>query len=713
MKNLFSICLITWSLCACSVKTEKGLINIFIEKTTPQTEFAVNNIESLYGLKNIKQVKELEAADIIVKVDTSSQLKPEGYSISGKDRIVITGKDGTGAMYGILDVAEQISFGKKPDEIEEKVVIPYQRNRFIKFNLPWNSYRNGEALSLHMETCRDTVFWHDFLDMMAMNRFNVLSLWNLHPFEDMIKPEKYPEASSLSDEELAERKKFYTTIFRMAKERGVQTYIVNWNIFVSKKFAEAHNIADYNKTGGFWGDADNSELIEDYTRECIRQLINDYPDLTGLGITLGERMGGMTSTERRDWINRTVIKGMSMADRKVKLLYRAPLSAGKTSHGTTDKTTEMVTREVLDTLTIPEETMISFKYNWSHGHSSDKLFIVHGGKLTDTYWNPAPHNYSVLWTIRNEDFFTHRWAKPDFVRNFLKNNMKRYTSGCIIGSECYLPAKDYFTKSDIINKPFKYAFERQWLWYSIWGRLLYDDKTEDKLFADQLNRKFDIKNGEKLLETWKLASDYYHRFASFYMGTWDATIYSEAFTALLPDKVANTRKANIITMAGMGNRPVLDTTKYINIQDYVLNPDRDTEQIVSPVELANIMYKNAEKVLEAIPEFDGNQALNMEVTDLELLAYLQKFFAERILATLVLADKIVLKKELDKERIDKHLKLSIDYWKKITELKGKYNKKVVLYLFNADLDYNNYLEVLAEERKNVDGIDTFYEHDLR
>ena len=137
---------------------------------------------------------------------------------------------------------------------------------------------------------------------------------------------------------------------------------------------------------------------------------------------------------------------MRMANRKAKLLYRAPLSAGTSSHGTADKITEVITREALDTLKTPLETVISFKYNWSHGHSSDKLFMVHGGKLTDTYWNPEPNNYSILWTVRNEDFFIHRWAEPDFVRSFLKNNLSQsYTSGCILGSECYIPAKDYFS----------------------------------------------------------------------------------------------------------------------------------------------------------------------------------------------------------------------------------------------------------------------------
>jgi len=548
-----------------------------------------------------------------------------------------------------------------------------------------------------------------------MNRFNALSLWNLHPFEDMIKPEKYPEASSFTDAELADRKKFYTTLFQIAKERGIQTYMVNWNIFVSEAFANAHNIADYNKNGGFWGNADNSELIEDYTRECVKQLINDYPDLTGIGITLGERMGGMTSEQRRDWINRTIIKGIGMANRKIKLLYRAPLSAGLTSIGTADKLTEELTREVLDTLTGPSETLISFKYNWSHGHSSDKLFIVHGGKLTDTYWNPQPDNYSILWTIRNEDFFTLRWAKPDFVRSFLKNNTQPYTSGCILGSECYLPAKDYFTK-EMPNKPFTYAFERQWLWYSIWGRLLYDNNTGDELFTRQLNKKFSLNFGDKLLKTWALASDYYHHFASFYKGTWDATIYSEAFAGINQSSVFNTSKyVSIITMEALGEHPVLDTCRFINIHDYKLHKEKDNDSIISPDELADILEANASQILTDLNNYKQNAspALDMELTDIETLAWLQKFFASRLRATMLLADKILLKQDLDTTQTLQYLDQSIEEWKKITLLKEKYNQKVIPYIFDETMDYNNYLEVLLKERNSLSEINSFISPDLK
>jgi len=712
-KKLIIICSLAILTLACTTK-KQTLPVIYIDKPSAQTSYAVNNAEKLYNVYKFSSAGLPQDANIIITTDPAG-LKAEGYSIRNSNgKLFIQAADSIGAMYALLDIAEQLSFGLSLNQVEDKTISPALKNRFIKFNLPWSSYRRGKALSLHEETCRDTTFWRSFLDMMAKNRFNSLSLWNLHPFEDMIKPDKYPEASALTDSVLNERRKFYSSLFSMAKERGIQTYLVNWNIFVSEAFAKAHQLADYNKTGNFWGDADNSELIEDYTRECVKQLINDYPDLSGLGITLGERMGGMNATQRRDWINRTIIKGMSMADRKVKLLYRAPLSAGLTSHGTTSKLTEEITREVLDTLSIPSETIISFKYNWSHGHSSDKLFIVHGGELTDTYWNPIPENYSVLWTIRNEDFFTHRWAKPGFVRSFLKNNMHQYTSGCIIGSECYIPATDYFTR-DMDNKPFTYAFERQWLWYSIWGRLLYNTQTKNELFVNQLNKKFNIDYGEKLLETWELASDYYHHFASFYKGTWDAAIYSEAFSALNQSKKFSEKQVSIITLDALGSHPVLDSLRYMNISDFILQKKADNDSLLTPVELSKLLKSNAQQVLSELHSFDKNIsiALDMELKDLEALAYLQLFFAYRIDATLLLANKLLLGKDIDTKKLLKLVDESIAYWEKVTKLKETYNKKVIPYMFNAELDYNEYLNILKNERDHLNEIDAFTDISLK
>ncbi len=61
----------------------------------------------------------------------------------------------------------------------------------------------------------------------------------------MVRNSQYPEACDLSEQELEERQEFWRALFLMAKERGIGTSIVNWNIFTSPAFARHHELQAY------------------------------------------------------------------------------------------------------------------------------------------------------------------------------------------------------------------------------------------------------------------------------------------------------------------------------------------------------------------------------------------------------------------------------------------------------------------------------------
>ena len=68
------------------------------------------------------------------------------------------------------------------------------------------------------------------------------------------------------------------------------------------------------------------------------------------------------------------------------------------------------------------------------------------------------------------------------------NGRQDYVGGYFVGSETYIPALDYFTAKDPVG--WKYAFERQWLFYKLWGRLLYDPATPDSVFEAEFTRRY-------------------------------------------------------------------------------------------------------------------------------------------------------------------------------------------------------------------------------
>jgi hypothetical protein len=368
-------------------------------------------------------------------------------------QIQLAGSDDRGLIYAAQSIADDLLRGIALINIEPRSEQPFLPFRGIKYDLPWDSYRHSYALSQHDEVCRDTTYWESFLDMMVENRFNSLTLWNLHPYTYLIKPKNFPEASPWSADEMANWQRLFHSIMRMAKARAIDTYIIPFNIFVTKEFALAHHVALDNLEHHFFVKGDTSEIIKGYTRECITQLLDEYPDLTGMGLTLGEGMGGMTPGQREAWVRETFIEGMRLAHRPSSFIHRIPLSSNTGSGGATSIETEQLTRQIIETEAdqafIQSPVWADLKFNWSHAHSSLKLFKVHGGKLYDTYFKPTPSKYKIIWTARNEDFFCLRWGVPSFIKEHVLLNKKDYTGGYLIGSETYIPAKDYFTMDSV------------------------------------------------------------------------------------------------------------------------------------------------------------------------------------------------------------------------------------------------------------------------
>ena len=638
-----------------------GELVVQVDADDPIERYAVARIQSAFA-------EHPAWPDMQVRFGLDGNLPAEGYHLEvfseGKNPIVkIAAGDARGLLYGSMNLLEQL--GKDPSAIkpsQETARFPF---RALKFNLPWVSYRAGESLSLHEETCRDLEFWEEFLDMMVDNRFNALTLWSLHPFHLMIRNEQFPEACDLTDAELADWQNFWHALFAMAKERGIETYLVNWNVFVSPAFAKHHGVAEYceeNISSSFIGEGDKSGLIKDYTRTTVTQLINTYPNLTGLGISLGERMGGFTAEEREEWILDTFVKGIQAADHPVRFIHRLPFSAGKGSGGSTDISTEVMTRNAIESIKLPTKILTEAKFNWSHAHSSPKLIKVHGGKLGDTYWNRPPKNYDINWMIRNEDFFALRWAEPEFVRKHIQMNGQDYVGGYYLGSECYIPAKDYISAPGFSPG---YSFERQWLYYMVWGRLLYNPNAGDDLFVNACTARYGDA-GQPLFEALKAGSRMPLRLASFYNATWDFTLYSEGFMA----RSANSNPERLITVEELIKRNPLEPD-YLSIREYVKMLKSGTpvpEGKISPLQLAEQSAKDGESALSILKTVSLNDApkqLEAEVASAKAWAYMHLYFAEKLRAAVAL-QRFRTDKDAEQGKLAVQcLKRAVDQWEQL------------------------------------------------
>ncbi|TWU44212.1 hypothetical protein Q31b_17480 [Novipirellula aureliae] len=564
-----------------------------------------------------------------------------GFSLAKTaDGVEVRAIDEIGAMYGLLELADMIGIHGL-ESVPEKTVNPRFPFRAIKFNLPWSSYRQSEELqALHHETLRDMEFWRSFLDMMAENRFNALTLWSLHPFPYMIRPTNFPKACPFDDAELAEWQTFWRTLFKEAKLRGIDVYLVNWNIFGSEGYVDNYDPEMNKDTGAHYTQAKNSPEMERYTKECVTQVINEYPNLAGLGISLGEAMNGMEAEDREKWIFRTFVEGMKAADRKIKFIHRVPFTAQANSGGSTDRATEEMTRNAIDSLDVDGPVWVEIKFNWSHAHSTPKLIQVHGGSISDAYRNPLPENYAVTWMMRNESFYILRWGEPDFIRKHIELNGQPYVGGYYVGSECYFPGKEYTHVPDHEHVTWDYAWERQWLFYKQWGRLLYDPKTTDQVFALEFDQRYGKGVGEKMVEAFKLASKMPLRFASYVDNSWDFTMYAEGMlvTARYQKCGYDDKKSPFLSLEELMDYDVLDPA-YISVLDYVQAERNGThdEELITPLELADELQGIGEKALGIVQTVTGDHpTLECEIMDVQAWSHQCLYFAEKLRAAVAL-----------------------------------------------------------------------------
>lgn len=647
----------------------KDRVSISIDKDSPMEVFGASKLEdALQNLGITAEIVEKSASSgqeniqlNITSKEEDSEIEKEGFRISKKGAsYLITSIDNSGAMYGLLDLAEQIEMHEGLHKIEEKMVNPRFQFRAIKYNLPWVSYRENESLQANDSLSKDLNMWASFLDMMAENRFNALTLWSLHPFPYMIKAKNFPLATPFSDAELAEWKTFWTALFRMAKERGIDTYIINWNIIVSKSFKE--NYGEGNT--GLWADGYTSPQIEKYTRETVTQVINEYPDLTGLGITVGEAMQGWTSEQETDWFEKTFFAGIKAADRKVKFIYRAALDGDHNPH-----------RKAIDNcgLDTPENPIIvELKFNWSHAHSTTTLVKAHGGGTGKEYWtNPAPTHHKMAWMMRNEDFFRLRWGDPDFIREHIEKNGQDYVGGYFIGSECYIPAKDIYHKPNHPHVNWKYAFERQWLYYKEFGRLLYDPATPDAVFANAFDQRFTGSTGKQMVEAYKLSTRTTQRIAGFFNFTWDHSFYTEGF-------IGNKREFIKIDEL-IDARPI--EPNYVSIKDYG-DGSQDFGTKVTPIQQAENLERDNQQALDIVNGIKtSNETLKCEIEDVRAWAYLGLYFAKKIRTAVALNQN-------NKAVAVKNITEAQQYWRDLVRVTDKHIQASHLAIYKDDRNFH-------------------------
>ena len=327
-KRTFFVFTIFLLIAGCTKRDKK--ISVYLSNQDPQIMFAFGELNSIFKKNNIdfktSENKDSATISFLIQQD-NEKIKPEGFQIiKDENKIHVIASDIAGAMYGGLELAEQIAisgFGG----VKETTQNPYMEMRGTKFNIPLDvrtpSYTDPcDAAQKNIPEMWNFDFWKEYIDNMARYRYNYISLWSLHPFPSMLKVPGYEEVALndvqrstvkwkelysgrgigfdapeiLANPEIVkkisidEKIDFWKKVMAYGKSRNVNFYVVTWNIFV-------------NGTGGKYGitDAIDNKITRDYFRKSVKQMFVTYPDLAGIGLTTGENMIDATFEQREDW----------------------------------------------------------------------------------------------------------------------------------------------------------------------------------------------------------------------------------------------------------------------------------------------------------------------------------------------------------------------------------------------------------------------------
>ncbi len=629
IKNVLAI-----GLLAGMVWTSGAHAEVRYDTSVPQLAFAAGKVKDALSGDDV---------DVVFEIKPNAAT-PEAFSIERTDSrsVRIIGADAAGAMYGGLEVAEELLIGGL-NAVTADEQKPVMGMRGIKFNIPLDvrtpSYSDlGDAGQYNIPHMWDFEFWREFVDEAASHRYNYISLWNLHPFPSLVKvpdysdvalndvkrsvspekkyysgtgtnhdaPEILGETETLIEMTIDEKIAFWRRVMAYGKERNVDFYVVTWNIF------------DYGIDGKYGiDDSIENPVTADYFRKSVKQLFLTYPDLKGIGLTTGENMHEATAQEKEDWVFKTYGLGVldvfeDQPDRKITFLHRQH-QAGAIAIAETFK--PLVDHPNVDFI-------FSYKYAKAHAYSSTKQPFYKSFERDIK----GRGDLKTIWTMRNDSTYLLRWAAPEFLREFVQNVPVEITRGYYFGSDGWVWGRDFIRKGRSGAKPIE--LKKHWFQWLLWGRLAYDPNITDERFVGIVHTHFPEVDATKLLEAWQAASMAYPLTTGFHWGALDYHWYLEGCVGVKGNPSTNFH--DVDSFIKLQPHP---GSGYVSIPDYVKAVQSGkTFTGTGPLEISAQLLGNADKALAIVGTMNAGTDAELAETlkDIEAMAYLGRYYGLKI-----------------------------------------------------------------------------------
>lgn len=559
----------------------------------------------------------------------------QGYDLTiENNRVELRACGESGMMYGLLDLAD-IYDGGFPESLHRRQ-RPWLCRRGIKFNIPLDartpSYSDASTSAFeNIPHMWQWDFWTEFLDTMAREKYNVLSLWSLSPFPSLVNVPEYPgtaladvvrstvpprpdmsgdhmwtpdmEAGAYPVRKLTMEEKigFWQRVMAYARDRCIDIYLFTWNLFL------------YGAEGIPWDQ--KHPVTRDYVYRATKALLNTYPLLAGIGITAGENMAGDDTDIPflRQTYGRAVEEiCREQPQRKLELIHRMQYARYPQI------------REQFRDFGAP--FAISFKYSQAHVHSWEKpaffkKFLEETGS-DDRFWL----------TVRDDDYYLYRWCDPAFAKALFENMPADRIEGFYLGADGFTWGRDYTGYDD--RHPL--YLKKMWCKTALFGQLSYDPEKGTRWLLRRMGKAFGLPDPAGVMDLWIRASQAFRTLQAVHWNDYDFQWYPEGCCRFLHPPVGKLVFSDINEFM---NAPAMPGTPFLCVKDYCRQYSAGRRQFrYDPMSAVRTLRSIGGEITRTLPGISGsaNRELSDTLKDIAAMGLLSLYYADKLEAAVEL-----------------------------------------------------------------------------
>ncbi|MCX8053468.1 MAG: hypothetical protein N3B12_06640 [Armatimonadetes bacterium] len=454
----------------------------------------------------------------------------------------------------------------------------------------------------------DKSIWQRMFRTMNSCGFNAVVFANTHPFPFMVDLPAYPDARVISEEDLRGYQQMCHWIFETAIEYDMAPFLLFFSIYFPVPMLESRGIdpAEASKP---------TDLAFEYTHYCVRELLATYPELAGVFADASEAVYQPTDlpgySSRTRFLQQAVVDSVDAVRPDAALYLRGWCGSAK------DFVSGIKRRA-------GRPLVFSVKYTYEHlvDPNPDPVFrewVEFAG---------APNVAAELWISNFEPWTSFSYDTAEGILDNLKD------LGCVGFSIHPLSLYEWPRTSDT---GFRYQFQRDLVWYSVWGGAGFDR------LLNQGQPKWLLRN-QKLIHGFQAASRIMELLALYFAGD-KQNQWHPQFCSIRDYDGAPPHLFSIEDMLHLDDQPVFNGRdwwheitgdKVVHLAEYV--ESGTPGDAYGPEELIEELTDLAEQAVSAgetgMRSASGEKELPSFARDAFCMGRLGEFYVERLRAAL-------------------------------------------------------------------------------